>query len=148
MLLFPFIIVISQDNPKYTPNMQNGTQSDQVWIHDDKRKIVFYKEPVSTTKEQLDYNFHKIAELAKPYENFFLILDLTIASRPGPEIRQHIMENFALINPKLVHASIFTGKNFILNMAATFVLKKSGLGSYSIHKTQEEAEKALEKFIK
>ncbi len=121
---------------------------DQVWIHNNKKRIIYYREPKSTTKEQLDFNFNKIWALAKPFNDFTLILDLTYADRPGPEIRQHILDCFDLIRPKLTHVAIFTGKNFIINMAANFVLRKTKLGSYTIHKTQEEAEEALEKHSK
>ena len=116
-----------------------------VWVHNKDKRIIFYREPSTTSKEQLDFNFQTIYELAKPFEDFYLILDLTKAKRPGPEIRQHILEKFALIQPNLSHLAIYTGKNFILNMAATFIMKKTGLKSYSIHKTLAEAEKKLGK---
>ncbi len=125
-----------------------GPNPDIVWLHNDQKRIIFYKEPPTTSKGQLDYNFQRISKLAKNYQDFYLILDLTNAKRPDPEIRQHILEKFDLIKGKLAHMSIFTGKNFIVNMAATFILKKVQLKSYSIHKTQSEAEAAIEKFIR
>ena len=49
------------------------------------------------------------------------------------------MKNFTGLN----HAAIYTGKNFILNIAAKFVMERVGFASYSIHKTKEEALDAI-----
>ncbi len=121
------------------------TTEEIVWIYNREKKIIYYEEPYSTTKEQLDHNFQRISKLSREFGKFFLIVDLTKASRPNAEIRQHIHQKFAIIKSTVIHVSIFTEKNLLLNMAATFVMKKTGLPSFSIHKKLAEAEKAIEK---
>ena len=118
----------------------------KVWIHDKYKKIIYYKEPYSTTKEQLNENFQLINDLAKSFGKFYLIVDLTEASRPKAEIRQHILKKFDLIKKNVGHVAIFTEKNLLLNMAATFVLRKTGLSSFTVNQKLKEAEEAIEKF--
>ncbi len=127
--------------------MEKTTQpkEDIVWVYSKEKRIIYYKEPYSTSKEQLDINFQTISKLSKDFGKFYLIVDLSNASRPTAEIRQHILEKFAIIRSTVQHVAIFTEKNLLLNMAATFVMKKTGLPSFSIHKKQKDAEKAIEK---
>ncbi|MEP1096999.1 MAG: hypothetical protein ABJG78_17910 [Cyclobacteriaceae bacterium] len=122
----------------------NLPEQEIVRVYDEEKRIIIYQEPYSTSKEQLDFNFQKISKLSKDFDEFFLLIDLTIASRPTAEIRQHIFRKFAIIKSTVKHVAIFTEKNVLLNMAATFVMKKIGLRSFSIHKTQKEAEQAIE----
>lgn len=127
--------------------MEETTHSDQeiVRVYNSEKGIIYYKEPYATSKGQLDHNFQKVSKLSKDFDGFFLLVDLTIAQRPTAEIRQHIFRKFAIIKSSVKHVAIFTDKNILLNMAATFVLKKTGLQSFSIHKTLKEAEQAIEK---
>ena len=124
----------------------SNDENEIVWLHSQEKKIIFYKEPYSTTIEQLDINFQTIDNLGKSLGKYHLLIDLTGASRPKAEIRQHIFEKFQLIKSGLLHVGIFTGKNLLLNMAATFIMRKVGLNSFSIHKSLKEAEEAIERF--
>jgi len=127
--------------------LQTSKSEDKiVWIHNQENRVIFYSETYTTTKEQLDLNFDAIDEITESLENFFLIIDLTKASRPNAALRHHLFKKFKLIEDKLSHLAIFTGKNLLLNMAATFVIRKAGVRSFSIHKTLIEAEKAIEEF--
>ncbi|MEQ9403355.1 MAG: hypothetical protein RIM99_07220 [Cyclobacteriaceae bacterium] len=117
---------------------------DLIWVYDNDKRIIFYREPETTTKNQLDHNFQEIKKMTRSFEDFFMILDLTVAKRPNAEIRQYILEKFELVKNKLSHVAVVTGKNFIINMAVTFILRKSKLKSYSIQKTLAEAEKSID----
>ncbi|MEP5610919.1 MAG: hypothetical protein ABJP45_01655 [Cyclobacteriaceae bacterium] len=123
----------------------NLPKQEIVRVYNQEKNIILYQEPYSTTKEQLDINFQKISKLSKDFGDFYLLIDLTAASRPNAEIRQHIFEKFAIIKSSVQHVAIFTEKNLLLNMAATFIMKKTGLQSFSIHKKLKEAEQAIEK---
>lgn len=129
------------------PDVKNP-ENEIVSIYDQEKRIIYYKEPYATSIEQLDSNFAKIHKLGKALGKYFLIVDLTLASRPTAEIRQHIFKKFGLIKSNVLHVAIFTEKNILLNMAATFVMKRTKLQSFSIHKKLKEAEAAIEKFGK
>jgi len=124
----------------------NLPKQEIVRVYDEKKSIIIYREPNSTTKEQLDTNFQKISKLSKDFDGFYLLVDLTLASRPTPATRQHIFEKFALIKSSVQHVAIFTEKNMLLNMAATFIMQKTELQSFSIHKKLKEAEQAIEEY--
>lgn len=101
----------------------------------------WHEVPVQTTY-QIVILGEKLTELTRDLENFYLIIDLTEAGRPSAEIIDSIrkvMQHFS----GLQHAAVFTGKNFMLNIAAKFVLERLGFASYSIHKTKEEAAVAI-----
>lgn len=128
--------------------MESKEEQANVWVHDDQNRILFYREVPKPTKQSLTDNFKRVAKLAKDYEEFSLLIDLSNAERPSAEIRQHVSEKLGLFREKINHLAIYTGKNFILNMAVTFTFRKVNLESYSIHKTLEEAEKAIEEIRK
>lgn len=115
-----------------------------VWVHNHDENVLFYKEIPEPTKSTLTENFEQLSKLSKTYKKFFLIIDLSEAERPSAEIRQHISEELKFFKEKVIHLAIYTGQNFILNMAVTFTFRKVNLKSYSIHKTLEEAEQAIE----
>lgn len=85
----------------------------------------------------------KLAELTREMRKFYLMVNLAEAGRPSAEIINALRNIFRAL-PSLQLVSICTGKNFILNVAAKFVLERVGFVSYSIHQTQDEALQAIE----
>jgi len=68
-----------------------------------------------------------------------LLIDLTEAQPPNAEIRSRLKRLFGA-QSNLRTAAVFTGKNFMLNVAAKFVLGGSvGLKNFSVHTTLEQA---------
>lgn len=123
-------------------------KEENVWIHDEASRVIFYREVAKPSKETLFNNFKQVVKLSEAYQSFYLIIDLSNSERPSAETREHIAEELNLIKDKIVHLAIFTEKNFLLNMAVTFTFSKVNLESYSIHKTLEEAEQAIEEIRK
>jgi hypothetical protein len=77
-----------------------------------------------------------------PY--YDLLIDL-IETNPPPnaQIRERLKQVFSG-QKKLRRAAVFTGKNFMLNVAAKFVLGGSiGLKNFSVHQTIEQAVERL-----
>jgi len=96
---------------------------ERVCMHSDDT-VVWHQVPIQTIY-QLDIFEEKMFELTQELENFYLLIDLTEAARPTAEIIDYlrkIMRKFQGIN----HASVYTGKNFMLNIAAKFVLERVG----------------------
>jgi hypothetical protein len=104
--------------------------------------IVMYKEVPVQSVFQLDLFMEKIREITTDLASFDMLIDLTEANRPSPEIRTHLKKCFNELE-KLRHVAVFTGQNFMLNIAAKFVLSSCGIRSYSVHKKLEEALEAI-----
>lgn len=114
-----------------------------------RERIYLYRDDVVMLKEMpvqsafhLDLFFEKIKEITAGLASFDILVDLTEAGRPSPEIRAHLKKHFNELE-KLKHAAIFTGQNFMLNIAAKFVLSGCGIKSFSVHKKLEEALEAI-----
>ena len=118
------------------------TMKDRVRLADEEC-LIFHEAPVPSTF-QLDICFEEIYKIIQNKQIKYMILDLTEANRPGSEIRSHIREKWKPIKDQLKHVAVYTDKNFMVNMAAEFVFKAIGFNSFSIHKTKEQASKAIE----
>ena len=104
--------------------------------------VIWHEVPIATNY-QLEMFGEKMLELTRNIEKFYMIIDLSAAERPSAETIEtlrKIMKKFQ----GLKHAAVYTGKNFMLNIAAKFVLGRMGFLSYSIHKTQEDALKSIQ----
>ena len=105
--------------------------------------VVIYREPPVVTSYTLDLFWERIRELTAGMNPYYLVGDLTGTGFPDAEIRAHLSKLYSTIHP--AHVAIFTGKNFMLNVAAKFVLGNAlGDISHSVHKTSDQALAALE----
>src|SRR5262249_45573301 len=76
---------------------------------------VMYRETPIQTVFQLDRFEEKLDALAATVDSTYgLLIDLTEAEPPSAAIRARLKKLFARQH-KLRHASVFTGKNFMLN---------------------------------
>jgi hypothetical protein len=101
--------------------------------------IVSWRELPVQSIYHLNLMEEKLIELTRDLPRFDLLIDLVEADAPGPEIRERLKSLFSG-QSKLGKTAVFTGKNFMLNVAAKFVLGGSvGLRNFSVHRTLEEA---------
>jgi hypothetical protein len=101
------------------------------------RILLFRAVPVPTPF-QLDLCFDKVEEIAAGMSSFALIIDLTEGQRPSAEVRAHLRERFLRLT-RLAHASVLVGPNFVLTVAARFVLRGAEHGSLTFHRRHEDA---------
>jgi hypothetical protein len=109
------------------------------------RLVLFRAVPVPTPF-QLDLSFDRIEELTEGLPSFALIIDLTEGRRPNAEVRAHLRERFSRLK-RLCHTSIFVGPNFVLTVAARFVLRGAGLGSLTFHRRYDDALEAARRAL-
>jgi hypothetical protein len=104
--------------------------------------IVLYREMPVQSPFHLDLFQEELGRLSKTLPAIALLIDLTEAKPPNARTRERLREIFrGLTNLRKV--AVFTERNFVLNIAAKFVLNGLGLRSYTIHTTRDEALKAL-----
>jgi hypothetical protein len=104
--------------------------------------VVLYREMPVQSPFHLDLFAEELARLASAMPSIALLIDLTEAKPPNAATRERLREIFGGLK-NLRHAAVFTGKNFVVNLAAKFVLAGLGLRAYTIHRTREEALAAL-----
>jgi len=104
--------------------------------------ILRFREVPVPTPFAIDVAFDRIHELVASMERYHLLLDLTEASRPSAAVRAHLRTRFSDLPRPPIHVGVFTGANFMLNMAAKFVLT-SCVPALSVHKTEAQALHAI-----
>jgi hypothetical protein len=126
-------IVARSYGPESTPAEIKAIE-ERIYVYEG--DILMYKEVPIPSAYQLDIFERRMKELgdAKGYR---LLIDLTVAEPPGAVVRARLKKLFA--GQPLRKVAVFTGKNFMLNIAAKFVLGSVGLKNFTIHKTLEEA---------
>jgi hypothetical protein len=105
--------------------------------------ILMYQEAPVMSTFQLDLFEERLNELSAGMDSYLLLIDLTEVEPPGAEIRKRLKQLFGG-QTKLKKTAVFTGRNFMLNVTAKFVLGGVGIRNFTVHKTLEEAHKALE----
>jgi hypothetical protein len=121
--------------PESTPE-EVAAIKDRIYFFSE--KVIMFREVPVQSVFQLDLFEAKLDELAAPLDAYDLLIDLTEAEPPSAAIRARLKALFAR-QRKMRRTAVFTGKNFMLNVAAKFVLAGAGLRSFSVHTTREQA---------
>jgi hypothetical protein len=99
--------------------------------------IILYRELPVQSVFHLDLFEERLTELGAGMRFYDLLIDLTEAEFPSGAIRARLKRMF-LAQKKLRNIAVFTGKNFVINTAAKFVLSEPGL-KFSVHTQVEQA---------
>jgi hypothetical protein len=121
---------------------QDEVQAIKDCIYVYKPGVVMYRELPIQSIFQLDLFHAKLNEVASTLASYALLIDLTDARPPNAAIRVRLKSLFGS-QANMRTAAVFTGKNFMLNVAAKFVLSGIGLKSFTVHKTLPEALEAV-----
>lgn len=107
--------------------------------------VICYKEVYVLNEFQIEVMSQKASELIVEGQDNYIILDLVDSKAPNAPQRKKIRECFSKFVHHVTHTSIYTQNNIINNLAAKFILGSIGFPINSIHRTREEALKAIEK---
>ncbi|MBF0562990.1 MAG: PAS domain S-box protein, partial [Alphaproteobacteria bacterium] len=114
---------------------------DCIYLFDD--AVVMWKEVPIQTPFQIGLFGEELLAVTSGMDSFSLLIDLTEAKKPNAEVREALRRLFAA-QTRIVYVAVFTGKNWLLNHAARFILGGSlGRRKFSVHKTRDEAVKAI-----
>lgn len=127
--------------PDSTP-LEVAALKARIFLHPGASDIIVWQEVPVMTVFQVEKFGEKVAELASRLPSFRYLVDLREAPLPGPEIRAKLVSIFRS-DPKPKRVAVFTGRNFLVNIACKFVFTAAGLTDFSIHKTEEQALAAL-----
>ena len=118
---------------------------DQIYWYDESKNYLMYHELPTQSVFHTNIAFDEIERKTSNLESFYIIIDLSRASRPNTEVRAAIKTRMEKMDKKLAYCSAITGKNIMITMAAKFVLAVVGLKGLDICKDMDAAIKAIER---
>lgn len=111
-------------------------------------QIIYLDEIPVVSPFSIQLVFAEIEALGKQIGAHGLLVDIRNTNRPDAITRRAINKEFARLCENIAHVSFCTGKNFLINTAARFVMYQTNLDSFSVNKTVEEAVAAIQKSLK
>ena len=102
------------------------------------RTLLIYELPVQTPFS-VDLMFDRIERLARAWDRFSYVVDLTEAKRPDPETRTVLKARVLRLLPRVTRVAIAVGDNLLMRAMARLFAYGMGLPSVSIHATRAEA---------
>jgi len=121
--------------PESTP-AEIQTIKERIYLY--RGVIVMYRELPIQSLFHLDLFEQRLNELGSRMAHYNLLIDLTEAEFPSAAIRTRLKKLFGG-QKNLRRIAVFTGKNFIINAAAKFVLGDLGDKKFSVHSSVEHA---------
>jgi hypothetical protein len=102
------------------------------------RVLLIHELPVQTPFS-VDLMFDRIERLARAWDRFSYVVDLTEAKRPDPETRTVLKARVLRLLPRVTRVAIAVGDNLLMRAMARLFAYGMGLPSVSIHSTRAEA---------
>lgn len=110
--------------------------------------IIVLDELQKVTPFSLNIVFTEMTELAKQLPKCAYLIDITDTTVPNAEARRFINAQFQATLSNVKHVTFVTGKNFLINTAAKFVMYQTNLKSFSIDKTREDGISKIKSVLK
>jgi len=111
-------------------------------------EIIYYHELQIISPFSIKLAFEKVEELGAKMGAHGLLIDIRNTVRPDAITRRVINQEFTRLCENIAHVSFCSGKNFLINTAARFVMYQTNLDSFSVNKTIEEAVANIHKSLK
>jgi hypothetical protein len=105
-------------------------------------KVLQWEEMPVQTPFTVNIMIEAMAELSKDMPEFYLLVDLSKANTPTQPVRAALVKSMSNFK-SLTRIVCYTGRNFLLNVAAQFVLTAVMQSNAWVYKTREDALKAL-----
>jgi hypothetical protein len=102
------------------------------------RILLIYELPVQSPFS-VDVMFDRIERLARAWDRFAYVIDLTEAKRPDPETRAVLKARVLRLLPRVTHVAIAVGDNLLMRAMARLFAYGMGLSSVGTHATRAEA---------
>ena len=83
--------------------------------------------------------FDRLETIVQDWDRFAYVVDLTEATRPGPETRAVLKARVLRISARVVHVAIVVGGNVLMRAMARLFAYGMGLRSVSVHASRAEA---------
>jgi len=127
----------------YTENIPHGVDEAiraRVSLMED--DIIYFNEIPIPSVFSIDIVFDAIHKLALEKTKCAILINLISCIPPGAVARKHINKRFRELGENtesIKHVAYYTGRNFIINTAAKFVMYQTTIKSFSVDKHREQA---------
>jgi hypothetical protein len=111
--------------------------ADRVSIVDD-GILLLHEMPVQSPFS-VNIMFDRFETLARDWNRFAYVVDLTEAKRPDPETRAVLKERALRLKLRVAHVAIAVGNNLLMRAMARLFAYGMGFASVGIHATRAEA---------
>jgi hypothetical protein len=112
-------------------------------------RVLLLREIPVQSPFSIDVMFDRLEALCERWPRFVYVVDLSEATRPGPETRAALKARVLRISARVEHVAFVVGGNVLMRAMARLVAYGMGLRSVSIHVTRaealEEAARAVER---
>jgi hypothetical protein len=122
--------------PGSTPEERAAIEA-RVQILED-RILLLHEIPIQTSFS-VNLMFDRFDALAKDWDRFGYVLDLTDAHRPDVETRTALKARVLRFSSRVQHMSVAVGGNLVMRAMARLVAHAMGLPSVSVHATRAQA---------
>jgi hypothetical protein len=110
-------------------------------------RVLLLREMPVQSPFSINLMFDRVEALARGWDRFAYVVDLTEARRPDAETRAALKERVFRVNPRVVHVAIVVGNNLLMRAMARLIAHGMGITSVGVHATRaggiEEAERAM-----
>ena len=100
--------------------------------------LLLYELPIQSPFS-VNLMFDQMEYLARDWDRFAYVVDLTEAKRPDPETRAALKARVLRIRPRIVHIAVAVGDNLLMRAMARLFAHGMGLASVGVHATRAEA---------
>jgi len=111
-------------------------------------EIVLLNEIRHVSPFSINIVFNEMKQYASELENCGYLIDITNTNVPDAKTRRVINNEFKHTLGNVKHVAFVTGKNFIINTAARFVMYQTSLNSFSIVKDRNQGIADIHKVLK
>lgn len=107
------------------------------------KTIVYYDEVPFMSEFQTEITSKQIAEYVFNNNAKYILLNLVGTTPPNAPQRAKIKQCYSQFVEHIDYVSFYTNNNVLINLVAKFMVRGTGFKKYSIHKTKEQALKAI-----
>ena len=104
----------------------------------DERVLLMREIPVQSPFS-INLMFDRLETLARGWDRFSYVVDLSEARRPDAETRAALKERVVRVNPRVTHVAIVVGGNVLMRAMARLLAYGMGMNSVGVHVTRAEA---------
>jgi hypothetical protein len=104
----------------------------------DDRVLLMREMPVQSPFS-INIMFDRLETLARGWDRFSYVVDLSEARRPDAETRAALKERVLRVNPRVAHVAIVVGGNLLMRAMARLFAYGMGMTSVGVHVTRAQA---------